>query len=507
MADANIRAVITAEDRASRVVQGFGSKVGKFGNTVFGVARKVSLAVAGATAAVATMGIKTAANLEAARQGFITLLGSAKEADQTMARIKKEAARTPFEVPGLTAATQLLASVTKNGDKAIDIILDVGEGLAAMGRGQAELDRISVNLQQIAASGRATALDIKQFAFAGIPIFEMLQEQTGKSGEALADFISQGGVTFDLLTEMFDKANDKGGRFFNAFKNQLGTFNQSWSNLKDTFLITAADIVTQIGLFDKLKGAMKGVGDWIANNKDAIVASIKAITEFIGRTIEFIRTKWTELKEYIDTHPMFKLGVQIAVADLRILREKTTSIIESIKTIFKGLSPEIKQAFKTLGKAIFVVLVGILTIVASIVNAIDYLLRKISQAVEAINRLKQSGGGKAVSLLGFVPGAAALGPAKFLKNAITGRQHGGPVTGGHPYIVGEKGPELFVPRQSGDIRPNAGGGQMIVNISPQIGVFAGSAMERRKLAEQIYNDLKDVANSKGINLQTMIQRG
>ena len=36
------------------------------------------------------------------------------------------------------------------------------------------------------------------------------------------------------------------------------------------------------------------------------------------------------------------------------------------------------------------------------------------------------------------------------------RQHGGPVTAGRGYIVGEAGPELFVPRQSGDIVPNHG---------------------------------------------------
>jgi hypothetical protein len=37
------------------------------------------------------------------------------------------------------------------------------------------------------------------------------------------------------------------------------------------------------------------------------------------------------------------------------------------------------------------------------------------------------------------------------------REHGGPVSGGMPYIVGERGPELFVPNQSGQIIPNGQG--------------------------------------------------
>ena len=39
------------------------------------------------------------------------------------------------------------------------------------------------------------------------------------------------------------------------------------------------------------------------------------------------------------------------------------------------------------------------------------------------------------------------------------RQGGGPVGAGQPYIVGERGPELFVPSQSGRIEPNSGGGR------------------------------------------------
>lgn len=38
---------------------------------------------------------------------------------------------------------------------------------------------------------------------------------------------------------------------------------------------------------------------------------------------------------------------------------------------------------------------------------------------------------------------------------IPGRQAGGPVGGGEPYIVGEQGPELFVPERSGTIIPNS----------------------------------------------------
>lgn len=51
-----------------------------------------------------------------------------------------------------------------------------------------------------------------------------------------------------------------------------------------------------------------------------------------------------------------------------------------------------------------------------------------------------------------------------------GRAMGGPVTGRKPYIVGERGPELFVPNGSGKVVPNGemGGGSVTVNQTIQI---------------------------------------
>jgi hypothetical protein len=47
------------------------------------------------------------------------------------------------------------------------------------------------------------------------------------------------------------------------------------------------------------------------------------------------------------------------------------------------------------------------------------------------------------------------------RSMITPRQHGGPVSSGQPYLVGERGPELFVPRSAGIIAPRGAGGSSI----------------------------------------------
>jgi phage-related minor tail protein len=66
---------------------------------------------------------------------------------------------------------------------------------------------------------------------------------------------------------------------------------------------------------------------------------------------------------------------------------------------------------------------------------------------------------------------------------LPGRAAGGPVTAGQPYIVGEQGPEVFLPTSSGTIVPNnkiggqAGGNQ--TNI--QYNIQAVDALSFRQL--------------------------
>jgi hypothetical protein len=60
-----------------------------------------------------------------------------------------------------------------------------------------------------------------------------------------------------------------------------------------------------------------------------------------------------------------------------------------------------------------------------------------------------AGAGKGGLIGAGIGGAGGLGVAAF-----QGREQGGPVRAGNPYIVGEKRPELFIPTQSGHILPN-----------------------------------------------------
>jgi hypothetical protein len=81
--------------------------------------------------------------------------------------------------------------------------------------------------------------------------------------------------------------------------------------------------------------------------------------------------------------------------------------------------------------------------------------------------------------------------AAFLQGAgVTPRAKGGPVTGGMPYMVGERGPELFVPGRSGSIVPNnqLGGGDnvsVVVNVDAKGTNVQGNDQQGNQLGRAI----------------------
>ena len=117
----------------------------------------------------------------------------------------------------------------------------------------------------------------------------------------------------------------------------------------------------------------------------------------------------------------------------------------------------------------------------------------------------------AFSVISGIFNAIRAGSAGLLSGltggAIQAKASGGPVNSGTPYIVGEQGPELFVPKQSGTIVPNGqtpSSGTSNTTININVGMMTGSAVEQREAAMRIFENLQDIANTKGQSVAQLI---
>ena len=101
-----------------------------------------------------------------------------------------------------------------------------------------------------------------------------------------------------------------------------------------------------------------------------------------------------------------------------------------------------------------------------------------------------SGSGGGGGLLGLVAAVGSL-------FGLPGRATGGPVSPGRGFVVGENGPELFVPTSAGQVVPAGGGGSRNVNVSIKVLAPAGAsapeslARSSRQIAASVRRALAD----------------
>lgn len=152
------------------------------------------------------------------------------------------------------------------------------------------------------------------------------------------------------------------------------------------------------------------------------------------------------------------------------LWEAIMNKIATVREMWSGIMDGIRAATETAFEAIK-------SKVESVINFIQGAIDKLKSASSTASTI----GWNAVGILsGGMPMAGPIGGA---------RAGGGPVTGGVPYLVGENGPELFVPSGSGTIMANstlgssAGvGGGINVTIT---GNTISNNLDIRKLADKV----------------------
>ena len=212
--------------------------------------------------------VQVGAKFDSYKLQLETLLGTQAEASMAFNKIKEDAAKTPFDVASLTQANAMLISAGTSANDARNMVMGLGNAIAATGGGSDELSRMAVNLQQIKTLGKASAMDVKQFAFANIPIYQMLAKTTGKTVERLRGM----DITYEQLATSFEKAAQKGGMFYGGLEKQSQAIGGQLSNLGDQFTNTL------VGFYDRLKptiasviGMLSKMLGWANRNQETLI--------------------------------------------------------------------------------------------------------------------------------------------------------------------------------------------------------------------------------------------
>ena len=191
-----------------------------------------------------------------------------------------------------------------------------------------------------------------------------------------------------------------------------------------------------------------------------LIPGISGLSEFEAKLAGPLPSLLPELQKAIKNIQKDPKDVTIPVRP-RIKAEGTDkAILEFSNNLTQALQNALQSGLEGIGESLGNLLSGenfgegILNVISSLLTAIGKALIAYGIAKEGIDRILGPAGIA-------IPGAAAIGlgiasiaAASLLKNFGGARAEGGPVSGNKTYLVGERGPELFVPNVAGTIVPN-----------------------------------------------------
>jgi len=444
-------------------IETVGKKMRKLGTDLTAAGKKLSIGLTAPIAAFGAVSVKAFMEQEKAESALrAALQASGQEVDSNFNKLKHMASE--------------IQKVTTVGD---EMSLSLMQQATSMGLSADQLDEAT---RGAIGLSKAFNLDLKMAMRASTAA---LQGQT----EMLTRYIPE----LKNIEEPADRmalVHAKMAEGFNLATAEAGTTGGQMAQLKNAF----GDLQEQIGaivadyltpLVEKLRSvvarlqeadpALVRLGVQIA----AIAAALGPLLIVLGQLVIILSKAYT----WILT---LGAGLGLLLNKLGFLETAGQALGELVVRLFEKDWPGALQStlhfLWELYNAFLPIEAAIAMLWRTVRPFFDFFTQQIAHAVNGLEMIYN-----AFKKIASVPGALGTAIGQGISNIVY-RAEGGPVTAGRPYIVGEAGPELFVPRASGAIVPNhalAGQGStnsthITMNFAPGIGMDVITALKNSK---------------------------
>lgn len=291
--------------------------------------------------------ITTGGEMEKQHIALQSILGDMQNANTMFNQIKELALNSPFTFSELNRDVKQLAAYGVEYDQLYDTtkrLADMSSGLGV------SFDRIALAFGQVQARGWLDGKELRQIAYAGIPLLDKLsqfyskQEGRNVSTSEIKTRISNREVSFDDVKSIFWQMTDAGGQFYNMQQVLSETLLGRYNKLKDAWEIMLADFANGKNI---IGGTFKGILDVVTNLVQQIhVLGPAMVAAFAGpalmrgvKTLEGgIGKRILNSKGNIAKEAELKLlrGEKITPVEKQILQYKNQIRIQDIQALAKA---------------------------------------------------------------------------------------------------------------------------------------------------------------------------
>lgn len=305
--------------------------------------------------------------LEQAQIGFTTMLGSGEKAQTFLDNLEQFANKTPFQFGGLITSSQRLLAMGFTADEIIPTMTSLGDAVAALGAGDAGIDRATYALGQMRAAGRVGAQDMMQLTSLGIPAWDILAKHIGVTTSEVRKMAEQGVLKTDDAIKALLAGMDE--RFGGLMEKQSHSFAGAMSTIHDVAEATISKAFRP--LFESVSAAANSLATflqtdefkaWAESAQAAIGAFIAGIGKAAGILIDVLG-------------PAIGFAVDGIGKLAGIIDAAMGPAVNGIKTVFAGLQP---------------VLQPVITAAQNVVEAIGYIFDVIAGGDDVVSGLRET---------------------------------------------------------------------------------------------------------------------
>lgn len=254
--------VVTDADRMDIAMRRLATTLGQIG---------VGVSLAGLVKQIA----RTRGEFQQLEVAFTTLLQSKEKADALMSQMVELAAKTPFDLQGVSSGARQLLAYGFAAEDITDTLTRLGNVAAGLG----------LNLQDLtwlygttAVQGRLYTRDVMQFQSRGIDLAGELATQLGKTRAEISQMVTEGKIGFPEVQKAIESMTNEGGKFHNLMQEQSKTITGLISNLGDALDMMFNDLgKSQEGV---ITGVLKGTISLVENYQKVLDILIPLVSAY-----------------------------------------------------------------------------------------------------------------------------------------------------------------------------------------------------------------------------------
>lgn len=264
--------------------------------------------------------------------------------------------------------------------------------------------------------------------------------------------LKEGATAEEAMAELAARTAGQYEAYGKTVAGQTEIMKQTFGDLQEN--IGAAFVPALQSIMDTVKPLIDAFVKWAGDNPELLrtivivtggLFGLLAVVGFLGLAIPALSAGFAGLAVVIGflVSPigLVIIAIGLLVAAAWYLWENWDKVIALVSAAWQGLKD-------TWGAVIDWMSDKILAFANWVNDKVQAIISAVKSAVSYVSNLP---GIKQTLQVGSAIGNGISNAVGF----ITGRATGGPVASGTPYVVGEKGPELFVPGVSGMILPHA----------------------------------------------------